>query len=40
MAVALGVLVWVMMHTGRRLRRGEGAILIAAYVALVPFLAV
>lgn len=38
-AVALGVLVWVMMRTGRRLRRLEGATLVAIYVALVPLLA-
>jgi cation:H+ antiporter len=38
-AVALGGLVWVMMRTGRRLRRMEGAALVAIYVALVPILA-
>ena len=37
-AVALGVLVWAMMRTGRRLRRTEGAALVVAYIALVPLL--
>ncbi len=38
-AVALGVLVWAMMRTGRRLGRMEGAALVAIYVGLVPLLA-
>jgi cation:H+ antiporter len=36
--VALAAVVWVMMRTGRRMSRGEGAVLVAAYVAMVPFL--
>ena len=37
--VVQGLVVWGMMRTGRRLTRAEGAVLVAAYVALVPFLA-
>lgn len=37
-AVVLGIAVWAMMATGHRLRRVEGAILVAAYVAVLPLL--
>lgn len=37
-AVALGAVVWVMMSTGHRLRRAEGAILVGVYLALIPLL--
>jgi cation:H+ antiporter len=38
-AVALGLVVWVMMHTGRRLRRAEGVVLVLVYIVVVPFIA-
>ncbi len=37
--VAQAVAVWVMMRTGRKLTRAEGVVLVASYVAVVPFLA-
>lgn len=37
--VAQGLVVWVMMRTGRQVTRVEGVVLITSYVVLVPFLA-
>jgi cation:H+ antiporter len=37
-AVGVALVVWGMMRTGRRIDRWEGAILVAGYVAVVPFL--
>ncbi len=37
-SVVVGLAVWVMMRTGRRMSRIEGALLLAAYAAIVPFL--
>lgn len=37
--VVQGLLVWLMMRTGRRLTRGEGVVLVTSYLALMPFLA-
>jgi len=36
--VALGVVVWGMMRTGRRISRAEGLVLLGGYAVLVPFL--
>jgi cation:H+ antiporter len=38
-AVVIAISAWLMMQTGRRITRGEGAILVVAYLVLVPFLA-
>lgn len=37
-AVVVGLVVWGMMHTGRRISRVEGMVLLAGYLALIPFL--
>lgn len=37
-SVAVGLAVWAMMRTGRRMSRIEGAVLLGAYAAIVPFL--
>ena len=37
--LAQGAVVWLMMRTGRRITRVEGALLLLAYGCLVPFLA-
>jgi len=37
-AVALGVIVWGMMTTGRRIRRLEGAVLVVIYLLVIPLL--
>jgi cation:H+ antiporter len=37
-AVVAGVAAWAMMHTGRLVSRREGALLVAAYVVVLPLL--